>query len=327
MVADSSRGQKSRCRDCASDLNLAQLLRPEKVVQLSENLFSIYPMLLAIDTRDPRAVEKRVAQDYWRMFPDGDTAFVARAFAWVERYFSGKNPDYFAIDARYHDFEHTLQGTLAFSSLLRGRVEAGTAPVISQEIFELGLLGILLHDTGYLKRRDDLEGTGAKYTATHVNRSADFAERLLWHHGYSLRQIHAVQHMIRCTGMGAKISAIPFQSEEERITGFALGTADLLGQMAAPDYPEKLPILFEEFLESSNFNAGKGGPPMMFSSTRDLMEKTPSFWRKYVIPKIENDFLGVFHFLARPAPTGPNEYLEAIEANLVRLEKRLALAA
>ena len=261
------------------------------------------------------------------MFPDGDAGFVPRVFAWVERYFSGKNPDYFAIDARYHDLEHTLQGTLAFSCLLRGRGEADATPVISQEIFELGLLAILLHDTGYLKRRDDTDGTGAKYTATHVNRSCDFAERLLWHHGYSLRQIHAVQHMIRCTGMGTNVTTIPFQSEEERIAGFALGTADLLGQMAAPDYVDKLPILFEEFLESARYSAGKGGPAMLFSSANDLMEKTPGFWQKYVIPKIENDFLGVFRYLSRPAPDGTNEYVEAIESNLARLEKRLALAA
>jgi hypothetical protein len=284
-------------------------------------------VLLAVDTRDARSIERRVAQDYWRMFPDGDAGFVPRAFSWVERYFRGEDQDHFAIDARYHDLEHTLQGTMAFSALLRGRVEAGAEPVLSQETFELGVIAILLHDTGYLKRRDDTEGTGAKYTATHVNRSCDFAERLLWHHGYSLRQIHAVQHMIRCTGMGANVSVIPFQNEEERIAGFALGTADLIGQMAARDYIDKLPILFEEFLESARFNAGKGSGAMMFSSARDLMEKTPAFWRKYVVPKIENDFLGLFRYLARPAPDGRNEYIEAIEANLAQLEKRLAMAA
>ena len=283
-------------------------------------------MLLAVNTRDPRSVEHRVAQDYWCMFPDGDATFVSRAFGWVEAYFRGDNPDFLRIDAHYHDLEHTLQGTLAFSTLLRGRMEAGVEPILSQEMFELGLLAILLHDSGYLKRRDDRDGTGAKYTATHVNRSCDFAERLLWHHGYSLRQVHAVQHMIRCTGVGAKLAAIPFQSEEERIAGFALGTADLLGQMAAGDYVEKLPILFEEFSESAQFNAGKGGPAMLFNSVQDLTEKTPAFWRKYVLPKIENDFLGLFHYLARPAPEGRNEYIEAIEANIQRLEKHLAMA-
>lgn len=299
----------------------------KKVVQINLTVLSVSAMPLDVDTRDARAVKGRVGQDYWSMFPDGDAGFVPYAFGLVEGYFLGETSDYLPIDARYHDFEHTLQGTLTFSSLLRGRVEAGAEPVLSQEIFELGLLAILLHDTGYLKRRDDTDGTGAKYTATHVNRSCDFAENLLWQHGYSLRQVHAIQHMIRCTGLGAKLTVIPFQSEEERIAGYALGTADLLGQMAARDYVEKLPILYEEFFESAQFNAGKGGPVMLFSSVQDLTEKTPAFWRKYVLPKIENDFIGLFRFLARPAPEGRNEYIEAIEANIQRLETRLALAA
>ncbi len=284
-------------------------------------------MLLAVDTRDARQVERRIAQDYRSMFPDSNASFVSLVFGWVERYFRGEEPDHLAIDARYHDLEHTLQGALAFSSLLRGRAEAGAAPALSRETFELGVIAILLHDTGYLKRRDDTEGTGAKYTATHVGRSCEFAERLLRAHGHTAGQVLGVQNMIRCTGMGANVTAIPFRSEEERIAGFALGTADLLGQMAAPDYVEKLPVLYEEFLESARFNAGKGGGGMVFASARDLMEKTPVFWSRYVLPKIEKDFLGLYRYLARPLPDGPNVYIEAIEANLGRLERRLAMAA
>ena len=163
-------------------------------------------MLLAVDTRDARQVERRITLDHRSMFPDGDASFVSRAFGWVERYFRGEDPDHLAIDARYHDLEHTLQGALAFSSLLRGRAEAGAAPALSRETFELGVIAILLHDTGYLKRRDDTEGTGAKYTATHVNRSCEFAERLLRAHDHSAGQVLGVQNMIRCTGMGASTS-------------------------------------------------------------------------------------------------------------------------
>jgi hypothetical protein len=37
--------------------------------------------------------------------------------------------------------------------------------------------------------------------------------------------------MIRRTGINARLSEIPFASELERTVGFALATADLLGQM------------------------------------------------------------------------------------------------
>ncbi len=279
-----------------------------------------------VETRDRVAVQRRVAQNYWRMFPTGDQGFVARVFPWAMDCFEGRHPEYQAIDARYHDLEHTLQGTLCFSTLLLRRAEAGAEPKLSEETFQLGLLAILLHDTGYLKRLDDKEGTGAKYTATHVNRSCDFAERLLIAHGFTLRQVRAVQNMIRCTGLGVNIAAIPFESEEEKVTGFALGTSDLLGQMAAPDYIDKLPILYEEFAESAAFNAGRGGGGQVFASVDDLMRKTPGFWSNYVRPKIEKDFQAVYRYLVDPK-SDRNEYIELIEANLARLERRLAKAA
>lgn len=284
-------------------------------------------MPVDIDTRDVASVQRRVAQDYWIQFPAGDQAFVARVFPWAVDCFQGRHPEYQAIDARYHDLEHTLQGALCFSTLLRRRSETEALPPVTEETFQLGLLAILLHDTGYLKRRDDVVGTGAKYTATHVNRSCDFAERLLLGQGFTVRQVAAVQNMIRCTGLGTNVSAIPFHSDEERIAGYALGTADLLGQMAAPDYVEKLPILFEEFAESAAFNAGRGGGGQVFTSAEDLMRRTPAFWERYVRPKVEQDFLAVYRFLAEPYPDGPNEYVQLIEANLARLQRQLAAAA
>lgn len=280
-----------------------------------------------LETRSSEFVERRVAQAYWNLYPNGNQQFIAWAFQLVLNCFEGRYPGYQAIDARYHDWEHTLQGTLAFAILLEGRAQGGVEPIIHQELGELGILAILLHDTGYLKRVDDLGGTGAKYTTTHVNRSCDFAEMILRENGYSSRQYQSVQHMIRCTGVGQKIEAIPFQSEEERILGLALGTSDLLGQMAAPDYLEKLPILYDEFVESAQFNEGRGGQPLAFRSAADLRAKTPLFWNHYVRPKIEKEFEGLYRYLARPTPSGRNIYMEAIQANIDRLERQLAQVA
>jgi len=276
------------------------------------------------DTRDPLAVAVRVRADYRSIFPDGDPLFVPQVFGLAVDAFNGRHPGYLPIDTRYHDFEHTLQGTLCLSHLLRGRAHAGASPEISRRTFELAIVAILLHDTGYLKQRADTSGTGAKYTKTHVLRSCQFAEQILAAKNFRPTEIRAVQNMIRCTGMGANTAAIAFDSEEQRIAGYALGTADLLGQMAAEDYVDKLPVLFEEFRESALFNGGDG---MLFQSADDLMRKTPGFWEKYVRPKIERDFLGLYGFLGSPPPSGPNAYLERIQMNLSRLEHRLALAA
>src|SRR2546421_4262708 len=193
----------------------------------------------SVPTKDPAAVEAEVAAIYEGMFADTGGDFVHRAFRWALQSFQGQYGDYQPIDARYHDLEHTLQGTLCLARLLQSRHVAKAKPVLTRRMVELGLLAILLHDTGYLKKRDDVEGTGAKYTLTHVHRSADFAAELLGDKGFADNEVRAVENMICCTGVDAKLSAIPFQSEQERIVGFALGTADLLGQMAADDYVEQ----------------------------------------------------------------------------------------
>ena len=260
------------------------------------------------------------------MFPEGDRYFVHAAFGWAIQYFRGAYADYQPIDARYHDFEHTLQGTLCMVRLLQRRHAMGASPKLTQRMFELGLVAILLHDTGYLKKRDDTEGTGAKYTLIHVNRSCDFAAQFLSEKKFNPQEIAAVQNMIRCTGVNVDLSALTFQSDLERIVGYALGTGDLVGQMAAHDYIEKLPILYSEFAEAGRFS-GKAMALGNFTSAEDLMQKTAAFWEKYVLPKIGRDFEGLYRFINDPYPDGPNYYLQKIEASLARLRTQLAMAS
>ena len=272
------------------------------------------------DTKSPAAVQAAVAAIHSGMFHRGERDFVAKVFHWAVEAFEGRYRDYQPVDARYHDLEHTLQGTLCYAQILQGRQRAGATPQVPQRMFELGLLAILLHDTGYLKVRGDNEGTGAKYTLIHVSRSANFAQQLLAEKGFSTEDAGIVMRMIRCTGVNVKIDAIPFQSDLERTIGFCIGTADLLGQMAAADYVDKLPILFEEFAESARYS----GTKLMFESAGHLLKMTPGFWEKYVVPKIEKDFQGNYRFLAELNPGGVNAYLAAIEANIERA-RRLVL--
>ncbi len=281
-------------------------------------------MFPAVDTSDSFAVQSESEDIFSSLFPEGNADFIARGFGWARQWFTGHYPGYLAIDARYHDLEHTLQGTLCLGRLLRGRHFAGIRPVLTAEMFEVGLLAILMHDTGYLKRSDDGEGTGAKYTVTHVRRSGEFARTFLEAHAYPPGLITSVQQMIRCTGVNVDLGAIPFASELERTIGYALGTADLLGQMAAPDYVEKLPVLFLEFEEAARFSADESPRSIRFPSATALMRNTPVFWDKYVRPKIDHDFGALHRFLCDPFPDGPNPYLQAVEANLARLRERTA---
>lgn len=281
-------------------------------------------MFPPVDTKNVAAVQREVEEAYLAMFPDGAVSFVPDAFGWVRDAFEGRYRDYLPIDARYHDLEHTLQGTLCMARLLRCRHEAGGRPSIPRRMFELGLLAILLHDTGYLKKRSDEGGTGAKYTLTHVARSVAFAEQLLSEKGCSIAEVRSVQNMIRCTGVHVDLARVPFQGEVERIVGHCLGAADLLGQMSPPDYPDKLPVLYSEFEESAKFYAGKLASTLDFTSAEDLTSRTPLFWQNVVLPKLENEFWGVHRFLSRPYPHGPNEYVQKVEANIQRLREQMA---
>jgi len=279
-------------------------------------------MFRAVDTKDTGAVGAEVRSLYLEIFPGGDPALVSRIFECVTKCFRGDCDEYQAIDTQYHDLEHTMQGTLCLVRLLASRQRASVVPPLDQRHFELGLLAILLHDTGYAKRRDDPTGTGAKYTFTHVDRSARFAADLLRPKGFNAEEIKAVQNMIRCTGVHANLQAIPFQSELERVVGCALATADLLGQMAALDYVDKLPALYEEFAEAAEFSDGRVPASADFRSVEHLLRNTPQFWQNYVRVRIEQDFGGLYHFLENPYPGGRNEYVEKVEANIERIRRQ-----
>ena len=75
----------------------------------------MYPPVV---TRNPEAVEAEVQAAYLKAFPNGDQEAVPRAFGWTVECFAGRYKDYQAIDAPYHDLEHTLQGTLCLARLL-----------------------------------------------------------------------------------------------------------------------------------------------------------------------------------------------------------------
>lgn len=275
-------------------------------------------MLSTLDQPSPGPIRAEVEAIRRSLFPRTHPAFLDDAFVWVEDAFVGRHPDYQPIDARYHDFSHTLQVTLCFAHLLEGYRTAKATPELTPRAFELALLAMLLHDTGYLRERGDTGGTGAKYTLIHVRRSTLCAARLMAAHSFPPEEITAVQNMIRCTGLNADYKAILFQNDLEKTLGFALATADLIGQMAARDYIAKLDLLYLEFEEANQFH-GVHGHTGTFASADDLRRRTPAFWRDYVLPRITRDFGGMHRYLARPGPSGENPYLHRIESNLASL--------
>jgi len=278
-------------------------------------------MLPTVDTKSSAAVATLARQTFSRLFPDSTPTLLDRAFHDFELLFTGRHPDYRAIDLRYHDLEHTLQATVCLIQLLEGAQQGGENGHLSARQFELAVAAALLHDSGYLKARSDASGTGAKYTLTHVLRSCAFAASYLPTLGVNEKEIARVLSAINCTGPNNEIGRLQFDDPTECLIGCALATADLLGQMAAPDYPDKLEVLYGEFSESDDFVAIPRDR-RRFKSPQDLVLKTPYFWAKVIRPRLDTEFKSVYRYLARPFPDGPNPYLDAVERNIAIVRQR-----
>lgn len=280
-------------------------------------------MFPPVDTKNASAVASFVEGKFAAMYSGASLTWLHTMFTDIETLFEGRHPDYAAVDLRYHDLEHTLQATVCIVLLLEGRHAAGVEPRLDARQFELAVSAVLLHDSGYLKLRSDNVGTGAKYTFCHVLRSCAFAASYLPTLGANDVEVEAVLGAINCTGPTKEISRLHFRDPVERVIGCALATSDYLAQMAAPDYPDELEILFDEFQESDDF-IHLPDSRRAFKSATDLIERTPLFWQKFVLRKLESDFQAVYRFLARPYPHGSNPYLEAVERNMITIRNRAA---
>ncbi|MET0262527.1 MAG: hypothetical protein ABW223_06495 [Rariglobus sp.] len=280
-------------------------------------------MPLTTDTTNIGNVVETASDVVRELFPGASTAVICDLFNGVEKLFSGSYLDYQANDLKYHDFQHTLQVTVAYMDLFLSRQKAGESPFSNRQ-FEIGLATALLHDSGYLKLRSDREGTGAKYTFCHVLRSCALAASYLPKFGFKIEEIDTVLGAIRCTGPSTTGMKLRFHRRDEHVLAGMVATADYLGQMAAADYPDELELLFNEFAESDAF-LGLPSSQRFFKSADQLVAGTTAFWINVVKPKLENDFLGVYRFLNRP--DGSNPYIDAIETNLGLIARRHSLAA
>ena len=240
----------------------------------------------------------------------------------VTALFSGKRKGFQECDTRYHDLMHTLQVIPPFIGIIDGWNKNKSTPYISREFFDIGIIAVLLHDTGYIKTEDDIEGTGAKYTFTHIQRSADFAGLYLPQLGFDKYKISAIRNIIMCTGVKIDYTKIPFNSKEERTVGYALGTADLLGQMSANDYPEKLPVLYSEFEEAYRYEGIeklRKREAIVYESVDDLIRKTPHFYEVVVLERFKN-MGSMYKYLTYHFKDSRNHYIEAIEENIRKIK-------
>ena len=264
-----------------------------------------------------------IKQTFGFHFPTESIDFIDRVFEQVGDLFEGRYPGYQSSDTAYHDFTHTCEATVAVACILDGHLRSGKPPTLSRRDFELTVVAGLLHDSGFIKEIGDVEGTGAKYTITHVQRSGEFSARFLDQFDVTPDEIRLVQLAIECTGVQVDVDSLPFRNKRERFIGSVVGTGDMLGQMAAPDYPDKLDRLYREFAEASTYPDAKDSGIDTYTGVSDLMRKTRGFYEGYVLSMLETQWGGVHQVLEFHFEEGKNEYFQSIAANLERIDQMI----
>lgn len=199
-------------------------------------------------------------------------------------------------DALYHDVEHTVMVTLVGTEILRGRdlIEEVTA-----EDWLHVTIALLLHDIGYVRgalREDQGESivinekgdriivprgaSDAFLTPYHVDRGKIFVRE----RAKAIGKIDADR-----IARAIELTRFPIPDDEDhQATADEPGlvrAADLIGQLADPNYLRKQNALYYEFLETGANNR------LGINSPADIEERYPSFYWEVVEPYIR-DALG-----------------------------------
>jgi hypothetical protein len=231
--------------------------------------------------------------------------------------FHGKNPEFQPCDTAFHDFDHTMQATAAVADLLAAHQQNPVIASLNQRDWELAIAATILHDTGYLKRRNDLDGSGAKYSAIHVGRSCFHAWDLLPPFGFSQDELRQIQNAICATAISVSMQDLPFRDPREWLIGALVATGDMLGQMAAEDYPERLAGLYLEFREATVYSRLQKASFAVHKNLLDLLEGTEIFYNGYVTRMLEQEWKGVYRIL--DDRHGRNRYVDQIRHNISRV--------
>lgn len=270
--------------------------------------------LIGVST--PRAVIGEVRRVFLYHYPSRQFSIIGKNNILAKKLFAGDYPGYRACNTEYHDFTHTIDATLATARLIDG-YNTRNNPLPQRLAVNL-LNAALLHDTGYIQEDWDREGTGAKYTASHVERSTQFVKKNRSALSIRNEDLETIERLIRSTGLSVSMDSIPFASKEERIAGCMLGTADLLGQMSDRTYLEKLIFLYNEFKE-----AGIAG----FDTEFDLIKKTVDFYgitKKRMDEAYQRVYKYAREHFSRRYSVRHNLYMEAIERHIAYLHQIIA---
>lgn len=202
----------------------------------------------------------------------------------ISQIYSGNYPGFQGSNTRYHNLQHTHSVVLATVRLLHGLNHSGQE--ISPHTLKLALFCAYFHDTGMIVTNKDYkrEETAVVHIRDHEARSISNLSAYLALNQLDDPQINEYRPVIQCTNLTQPPGKICFTSAESKLSGYVLGTADILAQMADRYYLERLPFLFEEHY-ANGIN--------VHNSAVELMKETTSFYKNTVAERLEKAFAGL----------------------------------
>lgn len=268
-----------------------------------------------IDPQNPDLVLNEILHIARLVSADSICGRLSAVHADIVRLFNGEYPGYRANTTKYHNLEHTCSVALATARLMHGCTLDGVIAPSPRDVL-VCLAAAYFHDTGLIQERGDTEGTGAKYTVGHEERSIRLMRRYMEANAFSADDIRDCAHMIQCTILNLDPKNIPFVSEQMALLGRIVGSADLIAQLADPTYLEKLRLLFLEFEEAKLPG---------FASEMELIMKTEAFYSNVAKRRLDGGLTGVYrhmqpHFRNR-LDIGDDLYAVAMEGNIAYIRK------
>jgi hypothetical protein len=243
-----------------------------------------------------------VAPDY----PQGELCQLHQEIA---DFFAGVHSEYRPSNTKYHNLGHTNSVVLAVTRLFHGLFCEGR--YVSGEILKKALYGAYFHDCGFLLKHSENASSGAAYTKEHEARSILFMESYLQERAFPPSFIADCSLIIQCTNLKVDPDSLTFSSEEIKLAGFVVGSADILAQMADRYYLERLPLLFQEHKEAGI---------TVYNSAVELMRHTTVFYNDVIIDRFQRIFVNIVnamrtHFRER-WNLDRNLYIENIDNNI-----------
>jgi len=214
--------------------------------------------------------------------------------------------EYHKLETKYHDLYHFLTSTTVFLDVYSGIVDKKIIEKNESDFF-CGVVATMYHDIGFLKTKEDENGTGAQYINTHVERGCHFISNN-FDDILTEEEKSRICNLIMVTDYFKKVENL----EIDHI-GACVALGDWLSQMGDIQYVEKLSNLYQEFDEFQKYHNLN-----MYTGLHDLISKTPGFWYKLVKPLLNTKFYALYEYTS-------SNYIVMVENNIDRIVKEYNL--